>query len=380
MRVLVSGGGTAGHVYPSLTVAEHLRDEERYDVAYVGTPDGLEARLASEAGLDFHAIPARGFDRAAPLTLLTAALTTIASWMRCMRLLRRTRPDVVIGFGGYVSLPLGLAAAFAGIPLVLHEQNAVPGLANRVLSRWATAVCVTYPVSRDRLHRPSRAVVTGNPVRPAVAHADRDAGRKALKLRKTDIVLLVFGGSRGARHLNSAMLDLYKRLKGIPKVRVVHVTGPLEHDTVAEALAAIDPKPGAFWQTHDYLDKMGDALAAADLIVCRAGATTLAELAMLGRPAVLVPFPYATDDHQTLNAQALVQAGAASMFPDAEIDDPAFGDEIVRLLTTSSDRESMASAAASLARPMAAHAVAEVAVEAATERMRLFGRGEDVAS
>lgn len=361
-------------------MAEHLRDEEHFDVAYVGTPDSLEARLATEAGLDFHPVPAKGFDRAAPLTLLIAAFTTVGSWMRCMRLLRRTRPDVVIGFGGYVSLPLGLAAAFAGIPLVLHEQNAVPGLANRVLSRWAKAVCVTYPASMERLRHPSRAVVTGNPVRSTVARADRDAGRKALKLRKTDVVLLVFGGSRGARHLNSAILNLYKRLKEIPKVKVVNVTGPLEHETVTAALGAIDPKPGAFWQTHDYLDGMGDALAAADLVVCRAGATTLAELAVLGRPAVLVPFPYATGDHQTLNAQALVQAGAASMFPDAEIDGAAFGDEIVRLLTSSRDRASMASSAASLSRPMAAHAVAEVAVEAATERMRLLGRREDTAS
>jgi UDP-N-acetylglucosamine--N-acetylmuramyl-(pentapeptide) pyrophosphoryl-undecaprenol N-acetylglucosamine transferase len=373
VRVLVSGGGTAGHVYPSLTVAEHLRDEEHCDVAYVGTPDSLEERLAGEAGILFHAVPAKGFDRAAPLSLVSAAATTLLSLPRCLALLRRSRPEVVIGFGGYVSLPLGLAAALAGIPLVLHEQNAVPGLANKLLSRWARTVCVTYAASVEHLVYPSRAFVTGNPVRAAVASADRSAGRKALKLRKTDLVLLVFGGSRGARHLNTAILDLYKRLSDIPKIRVIHVAGPAEIDSVRESLKALAPKADGLWRAFDYIDGMGDALAAADLVVCRAGATTLAELASVGRPSVLVPYPYATDGHQALNATALVAAGAASTVSDAALDSAEFGDEIVRLLTRADVRESMAMAASSLARPMAAHAVAEAAIEAAVERRRMLG-------
>jgi UDP-N-acetylglucosamine--N-acetylmuramyl-(pentapeptide) pyrophosphoryl-undecaprenol N-acetylglucosamine transferase len=356
-----------------LTVAEHLRDEEHCDVEYVGTPDSLEARLAEEAGLTFHAVAAKGFDRAAPLSLLSAAFTTLLSLPRCLALLRRSRPEVVIGFGGYVSLPLGLAAALAGIPLVLHEQNAVPGLANKVLARWARTVCVTYPASIERLARPTRALVTGNPVRSSVAGADRAAGRKALKLRKADVVLLVFGGSRGARHLNTAMLDLYKRLSDIPKLRVIHVAGPAEIDSVRESLKTLAPKADGFWRAFDYIDGMGDALAAADLVVCRAGATTLAELAALGRPSVLVPYPYATDDHQTLNASSLVAAGAASAVADSQLDTSVFGDEIVRLLTDEGRRAEMAETALSLARPMAAHAVAEAAVEAAVERRRLLG-------
>jgi UDP-N-acetylglucosamine--N-acetylmuramyl-(pentapeptide) pyrophosphoryl-undecaprenol N-acetylglucosamine transferase len=356
-----------------LTVAEHLRDEELCDVAYVGTPDGLEARLAAQAGLTFYAVPSKGFDRGAPLSLVGAALTTIGSWMRCMRYLRVFKPDVVVGFGGYVSLPVGLAAAVAGIPLVLHEQNAVPGLANRVLSRWARTVCVTYAGSVQRLAHPERAFVTGNPVRPAVAAADREAGRRALKLKKTDLVLLVFGGSRGARHLNSAMLSLYKRLKEVRGLRVVHIAGPLEVEAVRAELKAIDARQRTFWQVHEYIDAMGDALAAADLVVCRAGATTLAELTALGKAALLVPYPYATEDHQTLNAQALVGAGAAAMTADGELDSPAFGDQLLSLLRHERERADMAGAAASLARPMAAHAVAEAAIEAGAERLKAVG-------
>ncbi|MDO8915384.1 MAG: undecaprenyldiphospho-muramoylpentapeptide beta-N-acetylglucosaminyltransferase [Coriobacteriia bacterium] len=354
-------------------MAEHLRDEEHCDVAYVGAPDSLEERLAGEAGMEFHAVPAKGFDRGAPLSLVSAALTTVLSLPTCLGVLRRTRPEVVIGFGGYVSLPLGLAAAMAGIPLVLHEQNAVPGMTNKLLSRWARTVCVTYATSVDRLAHPSRAFVTGNPVRSAVARADRAAGRKVLKLRKADLVLLVFGGSRGARHLNTAMLSLYKRLKDIPKLRIIHVAGPAEIESVSESLKALAPEADGFWRALGYIEAMGDALAAADLVVCRAGATTLAELAALGRPSVLVPYPYATDDHQALNATALVAAGAASTIPDVELDTQAFGDEIVRLLTDSKTRADMAASAHALARPMAAHAVAEAAIEAAVERRRILG-------
>jgi UDP-N-acetylglucosamine--N-acetylmuramyl-(pentapeptide) pyrophosphoryl-undecaprenol N-acetylglucosamine transferase len=356
-----------------LTVAEHLRDEELCEVAYVGTPDGVEARLAAEAGLTFFGVPSKGFDRGAPLSLVAAAWTTAASWMRCMRYLRRFKPDVVVGFGGYVSLPVGLAAAVAGIPLVLHEQNAAPGLANRILSRWATTVCVTYAGSVPRLVHPERAFVTGNPVRPTVSLSDRAAGRKALKLKPNDLVLLVFGGSRGARHLNSALLGLYKRLKDVRGLRVVHVAGPLEVDAVRAELKAIDARQRAFWQVHDYIDMMGDALAAADLVVCRAGATTLAELTAIGRAAVLVPYPYATEDHQTLNAQALLQAGAASMVADTELDSPVFGDELMRLLRHEEARAEMERASATLARPMAAQAVAEAAIEAATARLKAVG-------
>ncbi len=354
-------------------MAEHLRDEELCDVAYVGTPDSLEARLATEAGLTFYEVRSKGFDRARPLTLLSAAWTTVWSWIRSMLYLRRFRPDVVIGFGGYVSLPVGLAAAVAGIPLVLHEQNAVPGLANRVLSRWAAAVCVTYPGSIARLRHPERALVSGNPVRPSVAFADRAAGRRALDLKTSDTVLLVFGGSRGARHLNTALLGLYKRLKAVKGLRVVHIAGPLEAESVRGELKGIDARQRTFWQVHDYIDGMGDVLAAADLVVCRSGATTLAELTALGKASVLVPYPFATEDHQTLNAQSLVGAGAAVMFADSELDGPAFGDELIRLLTRPDSRADMERASAALARPMAAHAVAEAAIEAAAARRRAVG-------
>lgn len=341
-------------------MAEHFRDEEHSEVAFVGAPDGLEARLADEAGIEFFAVPAKGYDRARPLTVLAAGWTAFTSLFRCLGLLQRYRADAVIGFGGYVSVPMGMAAVLGGVPLILHEQNAKAGLANRVLSTWAQAVCVTYPAAIPALTHPQRVHVTGDPVRPSVAARTRDASRASLKLAKKDVALLIFGGSRGARHLNAAMLNLYTRLKDVPNLKVLHIAGPLEVESVTAALKEVAGARQRKWVVYDYVEDMGSMLAACDLAVCRAGATTLAELALLAVPSVLVPYPYATDDHQTANAAALREAGAAVVFADAEIDGDEFAGEVVRLLGDAEARRAMSEAAATLARPHAAHAVVEV--------------------
>jgi len=356
-------------------VATRLASDEHNAVAFVGTPDGLEARIVPEAGFEFHGLPAKGYDRAKPSTLVTSSLTILGSFFRALGLLLRYKPDVVIGFGGYVSIPVGAAAAFAGVPLVLHEQNSVPGLANRVLSRWAQAVCVTYPDSIAYLAYPRRAVVTGNPVRTDIPGTDREAGRRAFKLRKKDVVLLVFGGSRGARHLNTATVSLYKRLSSIPDVRVLHIAGPTEAEQVRASLKeAAGGKESRWYRVLDYVENMGDAIAASDLVVCRSGATTIAELTVLGRPALLVPYPYATGDHQTLNAKSMVDVGAAWRLTDADLDKPIFGDELVRLLCDPTRLRSMSEASLMVGRPTAAEELIEVAMETACRS----GRNTDV--
>lgn len=336
-------------------VAEH--DE----VTFIGTPGGLEARLVPEAGIDFRGLSARGFDRARPLTLLSAGVVAVVSAFRAWSWLRKIRPDVVIGFGAYVSLPLGLAAVLRGVPLVLHEQNSVPGLANRVLSRWASAVAVTYEESIRQLAHPSRATVTGNPVRSDVLAADRSQGRERLGLPSDALVLLVFGGSRGARHLNEALVGLRDRLMAIDGLVVVHVAGPQEESSVRAALATASGEVDQRWQVHSYLPGMGEAISAADLVVSRAGATTIAELTTLGAPALVVPYPYATDDHQTKNAATLVEHGAAILIADSELDSQRFGDELCRVLEDAQARATMSAASRSLGRPDAADRVVALA-------------------
>lgn len=318
-------------------------------VTFVGTPHGLEARLVPEAGVPFLALDAAGFDRSRPWTLVTSSAQILASAVRAVSMLRRLEIDVVVGFGGYVSIPVGMAAALLGIPLVLHEQNSVPGMANRFLSRWAKRVGVTYPESVEMMAQPQRSVVTGNPVRAQVLQSSRQAGRRSLDLTEEETVVLVFGGSRGARHLNDAVVALKDRIEAAKGTRVVLVTGPSEYESVCDRLGAKGrpARSGAF-TVFDYLSEMGSAISAADLVVARAGATSIAELTALGAPCILVPYPYATDDHQTKNAAAMVSHGAAVLVADSELDSSRFGDELLGLICDPVRRASMAAASRAL--------------------------------
>lgn len=331
------------------------------EVAFVGTPDSLEARLVPEAGVAFQALPARGFDRARPLTLITSSFVIAASTVKAYRLLGEYKPDVVLGFGGYVSIPVGLAAVLRRVPLVLHEQNSVPGLANRALSRWASAVGVTYPESRAKLAHPDRVEVTGNPVRPEVLQSTREEGREQFGLPFDAPVLVAFGGSRGARHINQALVGLHDRLLAVPNLRVLHVAGKAEARSARDALDAAGGDGDGRWRVLDYVDHMGALLASADLVLARAGATSIAEITALGRPAVLVPYPFATDDHQTKNAATCVEHGAAVLFADADLDGERFGDTLVALLGDAERRATMAAASRELGRPDAAERVAALA-------------------
>ncbi len=360
-RAVVSGGGTAGHIYPALAVVEKL-EQRGVDVTFVGTPDGLESRIVPEAGVAFSALPAAGFDRARPLTLLTSSLTIAASSLRAWALLGRLNPAVVIGFGGYVSIPVGIAARLRGIPLVIHEQNSVPGLANRFLAPRAAAVALTYPESSTHLKGAGETVVTGNPIRGDVLTADRASGREELGLPADATVLLVFGGSRGARHINTTIVAAANKLLENPELHVVHVTGSLEESTVREALAKQGADASGRWHVYGYLDGMGRALAAADLVVSRAGATSIAEITALGIPAILVPYPHATDDHQTTNAAACVEAGAAYRVADSDLDQGEFAELVSRLISDPDRRATMAAASHELGRPDAADRVADLAL------------------
>lgn len=350
-------------------MADRLR-ADGHEVRFVGTPNGPEARLAQEAGLRFSGVPARGFDRSRPLTLPLALIQLAVSAMRMWWVLGSDRPDVVVGFGGYVSLPVGAAALARGIPLVLHEQNSVPGMANKALSRRACAVGVTYPGSMTRMRPGAHCELTGNPVRDSVLGARRKTGREALGLPPDSTVLLVFGGSRGARHINQAMASLRDRILARPGVVVLHVAGRDEHEELRERMSAEGDKGEERYRIVDYLKDMGSAIAAADLIVARAGATSIAEITAIGRAAILVPYPYATDDHQTLNARDVAEAGGALVVADGELDTPRFGDALLALLDDGPRREKMAIASAGLGMPDAAERLARLVVSCArTDRL-----------
>lgn len=361
MDVVLSGGGTGGHVYPALAVASELQ-RLGASVRFIGTASGPEARLAPAAGLPFEAIESSGFDRSRIVSLVSGVARNARSALRVSRDFKRSRPCAVVAFGGYVAIPVGIAARLRGVPLVLHEQNSVAGMTNRFLSRWADAVAVTYPESVASFAHPDRVTVTGNPVRDEILDADRVRCRTALGFSDDEVILVVFGGSAGARRINTGVLSAAPRILDNRSVRVVHVTGPGEYEAVSEqAIAAALPPER--WELHGYRDDMPTLLAAADLVVARAGATSIAEITALGIPSVLVPYPFATADHQTKNARSLESSGAAVVVRNDEVDTARFSDVVVDLLGDPARRATMSAAARGLGRRDAAGEVARIVVD-----------------
>ncbi len=363
MLAVLSGGGTAGHINPALALAEELK-QRGVEVKFAGTPQGVESRLVPLAGIDFTPFEASGFNRSHPTTIVKGVHKIAKSTKQAKQWFDRIKPDVVVGFGGYVSIPVAHAAEANGIPVVIHEQNSVMGMANRYLAKKAQAVCVTYAQAAENLPDKSRVKVTGNPVRRAVIEASREVGREMLSIPEDDLMLLVFGGSLGARHINEAVCALKSDLLAKEHLSIVHITGPKELESVQEALNLTEEEAKR-WQLMGYQDRMGETLAATDVIVSRAGASSLAEISARAIPALLVPFPYATEDHQTTNALAWVEAGCAYMMPDNELDSFEFKDKLMRLIDSPELRDQMRSAALSQETANAAANLADVVMAAA---------------
>ncbi len=362
LSVAIAAGGTAGHINPALALAEELRSRG-HDVAFFGQSRRLEGTLVPQAGFGLTSLDVTGFDRTRPWTLISA----LVRMRRAERTLGRHfaevgRPDVSVGFGAYIELPLMRWCARNDIPVVLHEQNSVPGLANKTSAAKATKVCVSLPVAidafKDRVGASTQIVVTGNPVRRSVIDASREAGRKAFGIEDGQTMLLVFGGSLGARHLNEGVVALKDELLARPDLRIVHSTGKELVDEVTSSLL-LDEEQAKRWQVRPYIDNMGEALAAADLVLSRAGASSIAEIAALAVPSMLVPYPLATADHQTTNARYLVDAGAAVMIADDDIDSPAFAQQLLGLVDDGARRDEMRSRARGLAQDKAAVALAD---------------------
>ena len=364
LSIAIAAGGTAGHVNPALALAEELRDRG-HEVRFFGETRRLEGRLVPEAGFPFFPVNVTGFDRRRPWTLVTALAHLAHEERRIVRAFRERpelRPDVVVGFGAYVELPLMRAAKRLGIPIVLHEQNSVPGLANKQTARDAALIAVAQPsVTEVFEHAGARREAicfTGNPVRRQVLAGDRARGRAAHGVPEEATLLVVFGGSLGAHHLNERMAALKEALLAEPLVHVLHATGADDFEDTKAALA-LTPAEAERYHLQSYIEDMGDVLAAADLVLSRAGASSIAEIAALAVPAVLVPYPFATADHQTTNARVLVDAGAAVMFKDADIDGDPFARELLGLLGDPARCAAMHAAARGLDQAQAAEHLAD---------------------
>ena len=362
LEVAIAAGGTAGHINPALALAEELRDRGHH-VRFFGQTAKLEGRLVPEAGFELVPVVVSGFDRSRPWTLASSLYRMRRAQSQISSLFSAEgAPDVAVGFGAYVEMALLNCCHRLHVPYVLHEQNSVPGLANKALAPHAETVCISVPAAREVFEREGRrspsVVLTGNPVRRSVVNANREEGRAAFGVEPGETMLLVFGGSLGAAHINQGVCRLKRELLSRGGLVVVHSTGADGFDQTVSDLA-LTPEEQLRWRVMPYISNMGQALAAADLVLSRAGASSIAEIAALAVPSLLVPYPFATADHQTTNARYLVDAGAAVLVPDDKIDEPVFSEDLLSLVDEPARRERMRAAARGLAQQSAAAALAD---------------------
>src|SRR5476649_1857434 len=361
LRVVIAGGGTGGHLYPGIAVArELLARRPDAEVSFAGTAQGIEARVVPREGFALDLIRSRGvkgkslFDRVRGAALVPLGLAD--GW----RIVSARRPSLVIGVGGYSSGPVVMVAALRGVPTMLLEQNAVPGLTNRVLSRVVKAAAVTFDSTQAFFG--AKAFVSGNPVRPEFFAASGPHQESALDDQTSVTRVLVFGGSQGAHAINVAMVEAASQLAaGGSPLRLVHQTGERDVEMVRTAYR----QAGLQAIVEPFLYDMGRQLGQADVIVCRAGATTLAEISAAGKAAILIPLPTATDDHQRRNAEVVAGAGAAEVLLQQDVSGTVLAARILALAGDRERRRRTSAAARSLARPDAAKVIVDRALQLA---------------
>ena len=347
MRLVLAGGGTGGHLFPAVALAQTLLAQDSgSEVLFVGTERGLEQRMLPKLGLPLETVDMVGLVGRGLKGKLQIVPKLVKSFVQSRRLLRRFQPDCVIGVGGYASVPVLLAAKTMGVPYLIHEQNALPGLSNRLLGKNAELVCLSFPDSGEGF-RGATTLVTGNPLRPGLETIAPELPEPGS--------LLIFGGSRGARAINQAVMEMLPRLREWPECpRILHQTGEEDLEDVRRAYLDAGFDPG---QVVAFIDDMATAYTSASLVICRAGATTLAELTASGRPAILIPFPYAAADHQTANARALEQAGAACLLAQSELTPERLAEQVKALLADRQKLQNMAECGRKLGLPGAAERI-----------------------
>ena len=359
MRILIAGGGTGGHVFPGIALAEEfLTRHSENDVLFVGTERGLEKDAVPRAGFPIEFIHVGGLNRVG-LGKMTKSLFQLptAIW-ESMRIIRRYRPGIVVAVGGYASGPVALAAWLMHVPVVVHEQNALPGFTTRTVGKFARRVFVAFEKASEHFPR-EKVVLTGNPIRQALME---NFLRPQDPYDDAHPQVLAFGGSQGARALNEALVGAFGLLvERHPGIHLVHQTGPKMQEEVARAYeeAGFTGKVEVLPFIHD----MSAMYAKSDLVVCRAGATTLAELTVAKKASVLIPFPFAADNHQEYNAQALAEAGAAVLLRESELTPSRLADEVSALLGDPGRRKAMERAAGLFGHPEAAKEIADDCVE-----------------
>jgi UDP-N-acetylglucosamine--N-acetylmuramyl-(pentapeptide) pyrophosphoryl-undecaprenol N-acetylglucosamine transferase len=358
VRMVIAGGGTGGHIFPGIAVAdEFTARHEDAEVMFIGVEKGLEARVVPKEGYTIKFIKAEGLLGKSVFKKAGALMKMLGSVFTSKAMLRDAEPDIVVGLGGYVSVAPVVAARLLSLPIVILEQNLVPGLANRMLSKLADAVAVTYHESMSFFPR-AKTYLTGNPIRRMIAEGTREEALEFFKLDPEKTTVLVLGGSTGAAAINNAMLNALNNMLDIrEEVQFLHQTGERDYEGVRRAYRKLEFSA----MVAPFVYQMAEAYAAADLVISRAGATTMAELTALGKPSIIIPYPYAAG-HQEFNARKLVESGAAMMFTEAQLSGEKLAAQIKELCSSEEKRTEMSKQARALGRPDAAGKVVDIAM------------------
>lgn len=359
MKILIAGGGTGGHIYPGITLATTLKSiDANHQILFVGTERGLESDVVPRAGFDLKLLNLSGIPRRLSLQMFVSMVRAGKGMIETVNLLRSYQPDVVVGTGGYVCGPVVLTAALMGLPTLIQEQNAFPGITNKILGRFVKRVCLGYEEA-SRFFPRKKIKVTGNPIRPEIGVIPRKEAAVRLGISDQAQTVLVFGASQGARSINKALLGALPDLLSQHELQVLWLTGRKDFESLSAELNQMNLGENR-QRIHvwPYLYNMPDAYAVSDWVVGRAGAISLAEITRQGLPSILVPYPHATGDHQTWNARVLDKAGAAWMVADRDFSDACFLQMAHKLISSPDMRRTMGLASLAAGHPSAANDLA----------------------
>lgn len=357
MRVLVSGGGTGGHIYPAVALIQEIQKRRPdCEILYVGTPDGLESRLVPKMGYAYTGVEVEGLPRKVNKKFLHSINTLRKGLLEARKVIKDFKPDLAIGTGGYVSGPILFQASRMGVKTLVHEQNSYPGITNRILSRFVDQICVTFESSSKFFTHGDRIKVTGNPIRNNFKAKADPMDYAQFGLSKDKTIVFAFGGSNGSQSLNEAMLGLIPDLAKAG-LQLIHVTGPAHYDDFVKQLGPI--QEGV--RIYPYMDKMPSAYAVSDLIVTSSGAITLAEIAYVGLASILIPKAYTTENHQEYNARAYVDAGASTMILEKDLTADRLLKEILDLTKDPGRLQEMAEKSRTMGNDQAAEEIIDIA-------------------
>ena len=363
MRVILSGGGTGGHIYPAVSIAKEIKKQyQNAEILFIGTERGLESSIVPAEGFKLMKIKVRGFERKLSLGNVLTVKESFVSLFKVSKIIRDFKPDIVIGTGGYVCGSVLLAAALMNVPTLIHEQNAFPGVTNKILARLVDIIAVNFSEAKKYFPKNNKVIVTGNPIRSNMMSISREEGLKEFGFSKELPVVFVVGGSRGAKKLNESVLLLAKQCVTKKSFQMLHMTGETQYDDVMKQYGsegiATDTQ---YLKVMPYLHNMPHAMAASDIIISRCGASTLSEITATGKPSILIPYPYATDNHQEYNARALEKNGAAVVILERDLSADILYSEVADMLNKPEKANQMKLKSKGMGRTDAAYVIVKAA-------------------